>query len=120
MLRNLDWIHDLNIEYDLSTFDTDPFEPQPEGTGTIFPFMVKNSVNGATYVELPYTLPQDSSLFVIMREKTIDIWKKKLDYRRAINLLGTFNSLPHPHVWKNCGAWLLLIALLMFPWKKFL
>jgi len=80
MLRNLDWIHDLNIKYDLSTFDTDPFEPQPEGAGTIFPFMVKNSVNGSTYVELPYTLPQDSTLFVIMRERCIDIWKKKLDW----------------------------------------
>jgi hypothetical protein len=29
--------HDLNIEYDASTFDTDPFEPQPDGVGTIFP-----------------------------------------------------------------------------------
>lgn len=27
MLHNLNWLHDLNIEYDASTFDTDPFEP---------------------------------------------------------------------------------------------
>jgi hypothetical protein len=27
----------------------------------------------------PY-LPQDFTLFVLMREKTIDIWKKKLDW----------------------------------------
>ena len=40
MLRNLDWLHELEIEYDLSTFDTDPFEPQPEGHHTIFPFWV--------------------------------------------------------------------------------
>ncbi len=40
MLHNLDWLHQLNIEYDLSTFDTDPFEPQPEGSHTIFPFWV--------------------------------------------------------------------------------
>jgi hypothetical protein len=40
MLHNLDWIHDLNIQYDASTFDTDPFEPQPHGQGTIFPFWV--------------------------------------------------------------------------------
>jgi hypothetical protein len=25
-----------------STFDTDPFEPQPDGMGTIFPFWVPN------------------------------------------------------------------------------
>jgi hypothetical protein len=40
MLRNLDWLGDLNIQYDGSTFDTDPFEPQPDGAGTIFPFWV--------------------------------------------------------------------------------
>ena len=40
MLRNLDWIHDLNIAYDACTFDTDPFEPQPDGVNTIFPFWV--------------------------------------------------------------------------------
>ena len=40
MLRNLEWIHDLNIAYDASTFDTDPFEPQPDGVNTIFPFWV--------------------------------------------------------------------------------
>ena len=42
MYHNADWIHDLNIEYDSSTFDTDPFEPQPDGVGTIFPFWVQN------------------------------------------------------------------------------
>lgn len=40
MFHNLEWIHALDIEYDASTFDTDPFEPQPEGVGTIFPFWV--------------------------------------------------------------------------------
>ena len=38
MLRNLDWLHDLDVQYDASTFDTDPFEPQPQGRHTIFPF----------------------------------------------------------------------------------
>ena len=38
MLRNLEWIKELDIAYDASTFDTDPFEPQPDGVDTIFPF----------------------------------------------------------------------------------
>ncbi len=37
MHHNLDLIGALDIEYDLSTFDTDPFEPQNDGVGTIFP-----------------------------------------------------------------------------------
>ncbi len=40
MLRNLDWLHDLDVQYDASTFDTDPFEPQPDGRHTMFPFRV--------------------------------------------------------------------------------
>ena len=114
MLRHLDWLHDLNILYDSSTFDTDPFEPQPDGVGTIFPFWVGLGVigdhrpqtidhrpesvdqgpesgdhrpkttdqraKGGGYVELPYTLPQDSTLFLVLREKSPDIWLLKLDW----------------------------------------
>lgn len=81
MLHNLDWIHDLNVAYDLSTFDTDPFEPQPYGQHTIFPFWVpQGACSSKGYVELPYTLPQDSTLFLILKEKHPDIWIHKLDW----------------------------------------
>ncbi len=83
MLHNLDWTHDLNIEYDASTFDTDPFEPQSDGVGTIFPFWVPNGPAKHGYVELPYTLPQDFTLFVLMGQKNIAIWQKKLDWIAA-------------------------------------
>src|SRR5262245_31433401 len=80
MHHNLEWLLDLDIEYDASTFDTDPFEPQPDGVGTIFPFYVNGTGRRAGYVELPYTLPQDHTLFILFEEKTIDVWKKKLDW----------------------------------------
>jgi hypothetical protein len=80
MLGNLDWVTDLDIEYDISTFDTDPFEPQPEGVGTIFPFWNTNLSRTRGNVELPCTLPQDHTLFIILKEKDIGIWKKKLDW----------------------------------------
>jgi hypothetical protein len=82
MLRRLDWLHDLNILYDTSTFDTDPFEPQPEGSRTIFPFHVQPpaGVEGPGYIELSYSLPQDSTLFLLLKEKTPAIWKQKLDW----------------------------------------
>jgi hypothetical protein len=50
MFHKLDWLHDLDIEYDASTFDTDPFEPQPEGSNTIFPFWIRKA-GGGGYVE---------------------------------------------------------------------
>lgn len=80
MYHNLEYIHDLNIEYDASTFDTDPFEPQSDGAGTIFPFWVPGRLDQKGYVELPYTLAQDFLLFILMQEKNIDIWKTKLDW----------------------------------------
>ena len=36
--------------------------------------------NGGGYVELPYTLPQDSTMFLVLQEKSTDIWKQKLDW----------------------------------------
>jgi glycosyltransferase involved in cell wall biosynthesis len=86
MLRELDWIHDLDIKYDASTFDTDPFEPQPDAAGTIFPYWVPapgDQAGRPGYVELPYSLPQDSTLFLVLRETTPDIWIRKLDWIAA-------------------------------------
>jgi glycosyltransferase involved in cell wall biosynthesis len=126
MHHNYEWLHDLDVLYDASSFDTDPFEPQPDAVHTIFPFWIprpsqldtRNSTlktpsfrsqldpqtsnletprlntrnsnleprtsNLATprsgYVELPYTLPQDSTLFLLFREKSNEIWKRKLDW----------------------------------------
>ena len=79
MLHNLDWLHDLEIQYDASTFDTDPFEPQPDGCHTIFPFWVPGT-GGGGYVELPYTLPQDFTLFLLLNETKVDRWVQKLDW----------------------------------------
>ena len=80
MHHNLEWIYDLEIEYDSSTFDTDPFEPQPDGVGTIFPFKKSGGNGQKGYIELPSTMSQDFTLFVIMKEVNIDIWKQKLDW----------------------------------------
>jgi len=121
MIRNHDWMHDLDMDYCVSTFDTDPFEPQPDAVGTIFPFAVfKNAAGSASqlsgggspqspksqistnsinptnfFIELPYTLPQDSTLFLILQEQTIDIWTQKLDWvagKSGMVLLNTHSD----------------------------
>ena len=94
MYHNLDWLHDLHIKYDASTFDTDPFEPQPDGVCTIFPFQVKDDRQDKGYVELPYTLPQDFTLFIILREESIDIWKKKLAWIAENGGMALLNTHP--------------------------
>jgi hypothetical protein len=46
------------------------------------------------YIELPYTLPQDFLLFIILRQKNIDVWKKKLDWIAEKG--GMANVIVHP------------------------
>jgi glycosyltransferase involved in cell wall biosynthesis len=107
MLRNLEWLHDLNIRYDSSTFDTDPFEPQSDGAGTIFPFWISARGNSGVsagpasnpspargYMELPYTLPQDSTLFLVLQEKSAEIWLRKLDWLAAHGGMALVNVHP--------------------------
>lgn len=96
MLRQLDWLHDLDIDYDASTFDTDPFEPQSDGCRTIFPFFVPkpNRQNGEGYIELPYTLPQDSTLYLLLRERSAEIWLRKLDWIAERGGLALINIHP--------------------------
>jgi glycosyltransferase involved in cell wall biosynthesis len=93
MQHKLAWLHQLGVEYDASTFDTDPFEPEPDAVGTAFPFWVPGP-NNSGFVELPYTLPQDFTLFVVLREPNIDIWKKKLDWVAACGGMALLNTHP--------------------------
>ena len=53
--RNPEWMQALDVEYELSFFDTDPHEPLPGGTMSIWPFKL------GKFLELPYTLTQDNT-----------------------------------------------------------
>ena len=80
MYHNMAWMHNMRIEYDSSTFDTDPFEPQPDGVHTVFPLWIANRSGDGGYVELPYTLPQDLTVFVLLRHDNSHLWEAKLDW----------------------------------------
>jgi hypothetical protein len=94
MYHNLEWLHALRVEYDSSTFDTDPFEPQPDGVSTIFPLWIQGPSAGTGYIELPYTLPQDLTLFVLLKQESIRIWKEKLDWIAAHGGMALLNTHP--------------------------
>lgn len=93
MRHDLEWLGELDVLYDSSTFDTDPFEPQPDGVDTVFPFWVSHDQR-CGYVELPYTLAQDSTLFLVLREQSIRIWKEKLDWVASKGGLALVNVHP--------------------------
>jgi glycosyltransferase involved in cell wall biosynthesis/peptidoglycan/xylan/chitin deacetylase (PgdA/CDA1 family) len=85
--RNLDWMQALQIDYDASCFDVDPFQAMPGGVGGPWPFLYGN------FVELPYTIPQDHTLFAL-GNASVDIWLKK--YRMIQDLRGMALLITHP------------------------
>jgi peptidoglycan/xylan/chitin deacetylase (PgdA/CDA1 family) len=86
--RNLAWLQSLNVEYDASCFDADPFQAMPGGVGGVWPFIA------GRFVELPYTLPQDHTLFISLQERDGRIWEQKLDY--IAKLGGMALLITHP------------------------
>ena len=86
--RNPDWMQALEVEYDLSFFDTDPFEPMPGGTLSIWPFMMGH------FVELPYTLPQDHTLMITVGETTPRLWLEKVDFIEQYCGMALVNTHP--------------------------
>lgn len=58
----------LEFDYDSTYSQSDPYEPQPGGSCTWLPFMI------ADMVELPITLPQDHTLFVILQHPDGQTW----------------------------------------------
>ena len=83
----------LEIDYDLSFFDTDPYEPLPGGTMSIWPFMMGH------FVELPYTLSQDHTLMVTLAEQTPRMWLEKVEFIRKYHGLALVNT--HPDYLRN-------------------
>lgn len=87
-LRQPEWMQWLDIEYDLSFFDTDPFEPIPGGTMSIWPFTL------GRFLELPYTLAQDYTLTAVINECTPRIWLQKVDFIQKYHGMALVNTHP--------------------------
>jgi peptidoglycan/xylan/chitin deacetylase (PgdA/CDA1 family) len=86
--RNPIWMQALEIEYDLSFFDTDPFEPIPGGTMSLWPFFC------GRFIELPYTLAQDSTLSFVLDDPTPGPWLEKTRYLASWHGMALLNTHP--------------------------
>jgi peptidoglycan/xylan/chitin deacetylase (PgdA/CDA1 family) len=86
--RNLQWMQALEIEYDASCFDIDPYQAMPGGVGGVWPFIV------GRFVELPYTMPQDHTLFIALAERDGTIWERKFEHVARLGGMALF--IAHP------------------------
>ena len=87
-MRHPEWMQALAIEYDSSFFDTDPCEPMPGGTMSIWPFFL------GQFVELPYTLMQDCTLTTVLGETTPRLWLHKVDFIEKYYGMALLNAHP--------------------------
>jgi len=86
--RNPEWMQALNVEYDLSFFDTDPFEPILGGSMSIWPYKL------GKFIELPYTLVQDSTLRYTLEKSEPDLWLDKVNFIEKYYGMALLNSHP--------------------------
>lgn len=88
--RHPDWFAEkLRFEYDSSFPDSDPYEPQAGGCLSWFPYPL-----GPEMLELPITMPQDHTLFILLGQQDTSVWNAKAD---ALNQRhGMICMLTHP------------------------
>ena len=88
LYRNLNWYDALEFEYDMSVPNVGHLEAQRGGCCTPFPYFI------GRILELPLTTTQDYSLFHILREHRIDLWKAQA--RLVMEKHGLLSLLTHP------------------------
>jgi hypothetical protein len=88
MYRNVEWYNFFDFSYDMSVPNVAHLEPQRGGCCTVMPYFVGN------ILELPLTTAQDYSLFNILEDYSIDLWKKQINLILARH--GLMSFLSHP------------------------
>jgi hypothetical protein len=96
MYRNLDWYDAYEMSYDMSMPNVAHLEPQRGGCCTVFPYFV------GKILEIPLTTCQDYSLFQILNDYSIDLWKQQLALLRTRN--GLMSFIAHPDYLIDAGA----------------
>src|SRR6266540_698389 len=88
MYREQGWFDAFEFSYDMSVPNAAHLEPQRGGCCTVMPYFVGD------LLELPLTTTQDYSLFHILGDYSIALWKQEIDSLVAANGLVSF--ITHP------------------------
>lgn len=88
LYRNADWYEAFDFSYDMSLPNVAHLDPQRGGCCTVMPFFIGN------LVELPVTCTQDYTLFQILGDYSLDLWKKQIALIREKHGLASF--IVHP------------------------
>lgn len=88
LYRQPDWYKAFEFAFDMSIPNVAPLDPQNGGCCTVFPFAI------GEILELPLTTTQDYTLFHVLGERSLDLWKAQIDLVLKKN--GLLSFIVHP------------------------
>jgi hypothetical protein len=88
LYRNPEWYGEFDFAFDMSFPNVAPMDPQPGGCCTVMPFFIED------ILELPVTTTQDYTLFHVLNERSIDLWK--LQAEMILKKNGLVSFIVHP------------------------
>lgn len=88
LYRKPEWYDAFEFAFDMSIPNVAPLDPQHGGCCTVMPYFIGD------VVELPVTTIQDYTLFHLLNESSINLWKAQVDLILGKNGLASF--IVHP------------------------
>jgi hypothetical protein len=88
LYRREEWFGDLDFSYDMSIPNVAHLDPQRGGCCTVMPYFI------GKLLELPVTTIQDYSLFHILQDYKIDLWKTQIEL--IMEKHGLLSFIVHP------------------------
>jgi len=88
LYRNVDWYDALDFAYDMTIPNVAHLDPQRGGCCTVMPYFIGDML------ELPLTTTQDYSLFHVLNEYSIELWKRQIALITEKHGLVSFNVHP--------------------------
>jgi len=88
LYRKPEWYNALEFSFDMSVPNVAHLDPQHGGCCTVMPYFIGD------ILELPVTTIQDYTLFHVLNERSIDLWKTQVELILKKNGLASF--IVHP------------------------
>ena len=89
LYRHADWFQDLNFSYDMSVPNVARLEAQRGGCCTVMPYFLPGGMT-----ELPLTTTEDYTLFHVLNDFSMTLWKRQLS--TILEAHGLITILVHP------------------------
>jgi hypothetical protein len=84
LYRKPDWYESLDLSFDMSFPNVAHLDPQRGGCCTVMPYFI------GKILEIPVTTTQDYTLFHILNERSIDLWRSQIELILKKNGLASF------------------------------